>query len=214
MNRTSPIEKRYDTLGPRVVDALKKRHFEAYYCEDKESAKELIMSLIPTGDVVSWGGSFTMNELGVIEQVKKNGYSVIDRDSVSSEEERMELMRRGLTCDTFLMGSNAISEDGQLYNIDGNGNRVAPLIFGPKQVIVAAGMNKVAKTIELAEQRVRQNAAPLNAQRFDVTTPCKKAGSCYDCINKDSICVSMVRTRICRPAGRIKVILVGETLGL
>lgn len=211
--RTKPMEKRYDKLGARVVEALKRRHFDAYYCQTGAEAADLVMSLIPPQDVVSWGGSETLTQLGIIEKVKKTN-PVIDRDSASSPEERVELMRKGLLSDTFLMSSNAISEDGQLFNIDGNGNRVAALVYGPKSVIVVAGMNKVAPTIQDAVTRARSIAAPANAQRFDLNTPCSITGSCADCLNKNSICASMVRTRICRPAGKIKVVLVGEDLGM
>lgn len=210
--RTKPMEKRFDKLGPRVAEALKRRHFDAYYCPTGDEAVEKVMSLIPDGDVVAWGGSETLISLGIIEKVKAT-HPVIDRGSASSQEERVELMRKALLADTYLMSSNAISEDGQLYNIDGNGNRVAALVFGPKSVIVVAGMNKVTKTIEDAEARVRNLAAPVNAQRFSLDTPCNITGSCSDCLSKSSICASMLRTRFCRPEGKIKVVLVGEELG-
>lgn len=210
--RTTPMEKHFDKRGPRVVEALKRRHFDAYYCPTGQEALEKVLSLIPAGDVVAWGGSATLSQLGIIEEVKKTN-PVIDRATASTPEEGRELMRKALLCDTYLMSSNAISEDGQLYNIDGNGNRVAALIFGPKSVIVVAGMNKVTKTIQDAEARARYIAAPVNAQRFQNETPCNVTGTCADCLSKSSICASMVRTRMCRPAGKIKVVLVGEELG-
>lgn len=210
--RTSPREKCYDKLGARVVEQLKRRHFDAHYCQTGEEAAALVLSLIPEGDVVAWGGSETVNQLGLLPLIKET-HPVIDRDSAATPEERVELMRKALLCDTFLMSSNAITEDGQLFNIDGNGNRVAALVYGPKSVIVVAGMNKVAPTFEDAVSRARSIAAPFNAQRFPLDTPCSKTGSCADCLNKNSICASMVRTRICRPEGRIKVVLVGEELG-
>ena len=123
------------------------------------------------------------------------------------------LMRQALTCGTFIMSSNAISADGQLVNIDGNANRVAALCFGPESVLVIAGMNKVMGDLDSAIARARQVAAPANAQRFDIKTPCAVTGSCGDCTSPDCICCQMVITRACRPAGRIKVILVGEDLG-
>lgn len=210
--RTSPIEKCYDKLGPRVAAALNRRHFDACYCPTGEEAVQKVLSLIPATDTVAWGGSATLARLGIIEKVK-NSHSVIDRATASTPEEGQELMRKALLCDTYLMSSNAVSQDGQLYNIDGNGNRVAALIYGPKQVIVVAGMNKVTRTIEDAEIRARSIAAPVNAQRFQNENPCTVTGTCADCLSKTSICASMVRTRICRPAGRIKVVLVGEELG-
>ena len=210
--RQTPIEKQFDKLGAKVVENLKRRHFDAYYCQTADEARSLILSLIPKEDVVSWGGSETITQLGILEQIKKTN-PVIDRDTASSPKERAELMRKALLCDTFLMSSNAISEDGQLFNIDGNGNRVAALVYGPKSVIVAAGMNKIAKTTDDAWSRARNLAAPINAQRFKLDTPCSFTGSCADCLSAGSICASMLRTRICRPAGRIKVVLIGEVLG-
>ncbi len=210
--RTSFEAMRYDKLGPKVVENLKKRFFDAYYCQTGEEAKELVLSLIPKEDVVGWGGSVTVASLGILDAVKKTN-PVIDRDTASTDAERLEMMRKALLSDTFLMSSNAISEDGQLFNIDGNGNRVAALVFGPKSVIVVAGMNKVVKTVEDAESRARNIAAPTNAQRFPITTPCMANGSCADCLSPTSICASMLRTRISKPAGKIKVVLVGENLG-
>lgn len=210
--RTAPMEKRYDKLGPKVVENLKRRHFDAYYCQTSSEAKELILSLIPNTDLVAWGGSVTMQQLGILDAVRTSN-PVIDRDCAKTPEERADMMRQSLLSDTFLMSSNAISEDGQLFNIDGNGNRVAALVYGPKQVIVAAGMNKIAKTVDDAWSRTRNTAAPFNAQRFDLPNPCSTTGSCADCLCPTSICASMLRTRICRPAGRIKVVLIGEDLG-
>lgn len=211
--RTTPMEKFYDKLGAKTVEALKRRHFDAYYCQTGSEAADLVLSLIPEQDVVSWGGSETLKQLGILERVKKTN-PVIDRDTAASPQERVELMRKALLSDTYLMSSNAISADGQLFNIDGNGNRVAALIYGPKSVIVVAGMNKVTPTIQDAIARARSIAAPANAQRFAIDTPCNITGACADCLNNNSICASMVRTRICRPAGKIKVVLVGESLGM
>jgi len=204
---------RNEKLGAGLIKALSLRHFDAYYCASSSEAAEKILSLIPKTDVVSWGGSMTMEALGVIDRVKKGGWRVIDRSTAQSQEEKIEIMRRALLCDTYLTGANAISEDGEIVNVDGNGNRVAAMTFGPKSVIVACGMNKVVKTAEDAISRARNTAAPVNAQRFDIRTPCKTTGSCADCKSTDSICSYIVRTRLCKPAGRIKVVLVGETLG-
>lgn len=215
MKRDLPIQKRYDKLGPNVVKSLKERHFDAYYYPTSREAVEKLLELIPKEDTVSWGGSQTLSELNVQGILKEEGYSIIDRDSAKTPEERMDLMRKSLLSDTYLMSSNAISEDGQLFNIDGNGNRVAALCFGPKSVIVVAGMNKVVKSIEDAYTRARNIAAPANCQRFEsAKTPCHVNGSCADCKSPDSICSYMVRTRVCRPANKIKVILVGEDLGM
>lgn len=215
MSRDLPMQKRYDKLGPNVVKSLKQRHFDAYYYTTPEETIEKILELIPKEDVVSWGGSQTLSELNIQETLREKGYEVIDRDLAKTPEERMDLMRKALLCDTYLTSSNAISEDGQLFNIDGNGNRVAAMCFGPKSVIVIAGMNKIVKSAEDAYTRARTIAAPANVQRFDgCKTPCYINGDCSDCKSPESICAYMVATRISRPANKIKVILVGEDLGM
>ena len=203
----------YDKAGPKVAEALNKRYFEAYYCSGRAEALEKILELIPQGHVVSWGGATTVDELGVKDALRQRGQAVIDRDTAKDAQERQEMLKKALTCDTFLMGSNAVSADGQLVNIDGTGNRVAALCFGPSQVIVVAGMNKVAGDLDGAMRRAREVAAPINAQRFQLKTPCSVNGLCADCKGPDSICAQIVTTRPCKPAGRIKVILVGEDLG-
>jgi L-lactate utilization protein LutB len=211
---STSYELRNQKLGPRVAKALQNRRFEAWYVESPGEAADKVISLIPKTDTVSWGGSLTVAGLNIQERLAKEGYQTLDRDTGKTPEERMEIMRRSLLCGTFLTSSNAVSEDGQLVNIDGNGNRVAAMIFGPRQVIVVAGMNKVVKTLEDAYRRARNIAGPLNQQRFPShKTPCNETGSCADCVAPDSICTFIVHTRICKPAGRIKVVLVGADLG-
>ena len=209
----TPRKMQYDKAGPKVAEALNKRYFEAYYCSDRAAALEKILELIPQDHVVSWGGAATVDELGVKEALRQRGQAVIDRDTAKDVQERQQMLKQALTCDTFLMGSNAISADGQLVNIDGTGNRVAALCFGPTQVVVVAGMNKVAGDLDGAMRRAREVAAPINAQRFQLKTPCSVNGLCADCTGPDSICAQIVTTRLCKPAGRIKVVLVGEDLG-
>ena len=206
------IKKRYDKAGPAVAEAMKKRGFDAYYVSTAEEARATALELIPEGSTVSWGGSVTIDQIGLKQAVIEGGYEVINRDEAKTPEERTEFMRKGLTCDVFLMSANAVSEDGQMVNIDGNGNRVAALCFGPKEVIVIAGMNKVAGSLEEAYVRARRFAAPVNAQRFDFETPCSKTGMCADCLSPQCICSQMVVTRR-TSSGRIKVILVGDDLG-
>ncbi len=203
----------YDKAGAKVAEALNKRYFEAYYCSDRAAALKKILELIPQDHVVSWGGATTVDELGVKEALRQRGQAVIDRDTAKDAQERQQMLKQALTCDTFLMGSNAVSADGQLVNIDGTGNRVAALCFGPTQVVVVAGMNKVAGDLDGAMRRAREVAAPMNAQRFPLKTPCVANGLCADCKGPDSICAQIVTTRMCKPAGRIKVVLVGEDLG-
>lgn len=204
----------YDKAGPKVAEALNKRFFEAYYCSDRESGLQKVLELIPQNHVVSWGGTSTVDELGIKDALRQRGQAVIDRDTAKDAQERKEMLKKALTCDTFLMSSNAISSDGELVNIDGTGNRVAALCFGPDQVVVVAGMNKVAGDLDDAMGRARQVAAPINAQRFQLKTPCSVNGLCGNCKGADCICAQIVTTRVCKPAGRIKVVLIGEDLGV
>lgn len=205
---------RNEKAGASVVKALESRHFEAYYCATKEEAKEKALSLIPDGDVISWGGCMTAAQIGLMDEIKSGKYKVIDRDKGKDRAESLQLMRQALLADTFITGANGISEDGQIVNIDGNGNRVAATIFGPTNVIIVAGMNKVAKTVEDAMARARSIAAPINCQRFETKkTPCLTTGTCADCKSPDSICNYFSTIRLCSPAKKIKVILIGENLG-
>jgi len=207
-------EQRYSKLGPKVVNALKARLFDAWYFDDPAEAVDTVVSLIPRDHVVSWGGSMTLVDLGVQKRLADEGFALLDRDKAASQEERAQIMRKAMICDTYLTGTNAISQDGQLVNIDGFGNRVAAMIYGPGQVIVVAGMNKVAATLPDAVARARNLAAPTNVQRFAaVKSPCNETGSCADCMSAESICNYFVTIRSCRPAGRIKVVLVGRDLG-
>ena len=211
----TPIELRYDKSGPRLVKALQNRFFESWYFSQPEEAVDKVFSLIPETHTVSWGGSVTATTLELTKLAAEKGYRVIDRDKAASPAERVELMRQSLLCDTYITGTNAITEDGQLVNIDANGNRVAAMAYGPKQVIIVAGMNKLVKTLEDAYARAKNIAAPANAQRFPAyKTPCNETGVCTDCLTADCICSFFLRTRICRPAGRIKVILIGQDLGM
>lgn len=214
MNMIEAIKQKYEKSGPKVVEALKKRHFEAFYVSSKEEAVKKAMEIIPHGDSIGWGGSFSIDEIGLKAELEKSGHKMIDRDLAKTAEERRKLMVEALCCDTFLMSSNAITEDGQLFNIDGVANRVAALCFGPKSVVIVAGMNKVVPNLDAAYHRVRGFSAPANAQRFKINTPCKITGECANCMSEECICNQFVTTRLCKPAGRIKVILVGEDLGI
>lgn len=206
--------KRNELLGKRLVENLKKRNMDAYYCATKDEALAKALELIPDGDVVSWGGSESLNQIGLIEAVKKRN-KVIDRATAATVEEKQELMRQALLCDTYLMSSNAVSQDGQLVNIDGNGNRCAALIYGPKSVVMIVGMNKVAADLDTAMSRARNTAAPANVQHFPgIKTPCAVTGVCANCTSPETICCQFVITRFSRVSGRIKVVLVGESLGL
>lgn len=206
--------KRNELLGKRLVENLKKRNMDAYYCATKDEALTKALELIPEGDVVSWGGSETLNQIGLIEEVKKRN-KVIDRATAATVEEKQELMHQALLCDTYLMSSNAVSQDGQLVNIDGNGNRCAALIYGPKSIVMVVGMNKVAADLDAAMSRARNTAAPANVQHFPgIKTPCAVTGVCANCMSPETICCQFVITRFSRVPGRIKVVFVGESLGL
>jgi L-lactate utilization protein LutB len=196
------------------VTALKSRHFGAYYFDDPDEAVKKIFELIPKDDVISWGGSYTVVSLRLRELAREKGYAVIDRDEAKSPEERGELMRKSLTCGTFLCSANAISEDGEIVNIDGIGNRVAATIFGPRQVIIVAGMNKAAHSLQDAYNRARSIASPTNNQRYPAgKNPCLETGACHNCKSADSLCSYIVTMRLCKPAERIKVVLIGTDLG-
>lgn len=214
MEKNTPSAKRARLLAEKTIKSLRERNFEAYYAETKEEAAELALSLIDEKDSVSFGGSVTVEETGLIDKLYARGNRMIDRTKAASREESLEIMRQGLLCDTFLMSSNAISADGILVNIDGTGNRVAAMMYGPRSVIVLAGMNKVTADRESAHHRARNVAAPTNAQRFDIETPCKRDGLCHDCKSPSCICSYIVETRMSRPKGRIKVILIGEDVGM
>lgn len=204
-------------LGEKVVTSLKKRYFDAYYVDTKEQAMEAAINLIHPDDIVAWGGSMTITETGLLDFVLKNNYKVYNRDSAKTPEERTEILRQSLLCDTYLMGTNAISEDGELVNIDCIGNRTAALMYGPRNVIIIAGTNKIVPTLDDAIKRARTLAAPVNIQRVAGSglrqTPCFATGTCQNCLSKESICSHIVVTRLCNPPKRIKVILVGDSLG-
>ena len=211
---TEMQKKYYNKRGALLVKNLKNRHFDAYYCETKEEALKMALSLIPQGDTVGWGGTVTCQQIGLLDAVRNGNFRAIDRDACATMEEREEAMRKALLADTFLTSANAISLDGQMVNIDGNGNRVAAIVYGPKQVIVVAGMNKVEDGLDAAINRARTVAAPMNQQRFGLPNPCGATGSCGDCKTETCICNHILITRHCRPVGKIKFILVGEDLGL
>ena len=209
----SPKKQHYENLADGLIEKFNARGIEGYYCDNKEEALATIKRLLTPGSSVSWGGSETLKEVGVIDELKNSDYVVYDRASANSQEESEELYSKIVNADYFFMSSNAITMDGQLVNIDGSGNRVACLIYGPKNVIVVAGMNKIAGTVEEAIARVHNVACPPNTIRLNKNTPCAKYGRCGNCLCPDTICCQVVVTRMSRIPNRIKVILVGEELG-
>lgn len=195
-----------------LLNNLKKRGFEAYFCASKQEAAKQALSLLSDGDVVTWGGTMTLFELGLDKELKQGNYTVIDRNDFLIEE-RGEAYRKAFFADAYFTSANAISQDGEIVNVDGTANRVAAICYGPEKVIMLIGKNKIANNLDLAIKRAREVAAPKNAQRFEILTPCKKTQSCADCTSTDCICSQILITRFCKPQGRIKVILVDEELG-
>lgn len=210
----TPKELYYQKRGEILVKNLKSRHFDAYYCENRETALQKALELIPQGATVSWGGAMSAQQIGLMDAVNDGPYNTIDRAKCQTQEERDQAAKDAMFCDVYISGANGLSLDGQMVNIDGTGNRVAATIFGPKSVLVIAGMNKVEDTLDAALHRARTVAAPMNQQRFQLNNPCTVTGSCADCKSESCICNQIVITRHCRPVGRIKFILVGEDLGM
>lgn len=204
----------FDKRGPVLVKNLRKRHFDAYYCSTREEALQQVLAIIPEGSTIGWGGAISAAQVGVQAVLNAGNYTTIDRDQFTDPAEKLRCMRQCFDADYFITGANAISLDGQMVNIDGNGNRVGMIVYGPKYIVVVAGMNKVCATLEDAIRRARTIAAPLNQQRFLLDNPCTCTGVCADCTSESSICNQILITRHCRPAGRIKFVLVGEELGL
>ena len=206
-------EMRNEVLGNRVVKALESRNMEAYYVKTKEAALAKALELIPEGSSISWGGTMSAQEIGLTDALHKGNYDVYDREQVETREEKEKIAHQALNCDFFIGSTNALSEDGVLVNVDGNANRVAAFAYGPKNVLLIVGMNKVVKTEADAMSRARNEAAPINAQRFGVNTPCVKNGSCFNCKSPQCICCQILITRISKVPKRTKIILVDENLG-
>lgn len=203
----------YEKRGKLLVKNLKSRHFDAYYCDNAQEALEKALDLIPEGASIGWGGTVSATQIGLLDAIRQGNYQAIDRDSCQTPEEKEEAARKALFADVFITGANAMSIDGQMVSIDGTGNRVAAIIYGPKKVIVITGMNKVCDTLDEAIRRARTVASPMNMQRFLRDTPCAVTGTCADCKSEACICNQILVTRHCRPIGRIQYIVVGEDLG-
>ncbi len=209
----TPRETFYKNQAESIIKKLNMRKMEGYYCPDVQSAKEKLVELLGKDKKqVGYGGSMTLDENGFKDSVKAAGHDIIIRENYKTPEETKECNAKLVNADAFLMSTNAITLDGELVNIDGRGNRVSFLIYGPESVIVVAGMNKVVTNVEDGIRRVRNEATPPNCNRLNCNTPCAVTGKCGDCFT-DSICCQFVVTRMSRVPGRIKVILVGETLG-
>lgn len=210
----NPKEIYYETTANTIIENLKKRQMEGFYCKTSEEAVVKACSFFQPGDTVSFGGSETLDECGMLPLLRgKDDITLFDRDTATSQEETEEIFRKVFSADCYFMSTNAITLEGELVNIDGRGNRLAALIFGPKQVIVMVGMNKVVSNLTDAYNRVKDIASPANCIRLHKKTPCVTTGHCGDCYSSDCICSQTVITRRSGQPGRIKIILIGESLG-
>ncbi|MBR3994975.1 MAG: lactate utilization protein [Clostridia bacterium] len=197
-----------------TATALEKNNFKAYIANTKEEAVEILKTLLKKGDTIGLGGSVTLSELGVVELCRSSEYKLFDRYAPNlSPEMANEAMRNALLADVFITSTNAVTENGELYNVDGRANRVAAMLYGPLSVVVIAGYNKIVKDVEAAEKRVKEIAAPMNCVRLNRETPCTKTGSCMDCKSDGRICADKVIMARQMIKDRVKVILVGEELG-
>ena len=209
----TPQEQRNERLAQTIIKNLKRRHMEGFYCATAEEAVKKVSELIDDGSSVTWGGTMTVRDLGIPQYLKERGtLELLDRDHVETPEKKQAMYLKAFSVDVYLSSANAISEDGVIVNIDGNGNRVAAITWGPKKVIFVIGLNKVAQNVEAALVRARSTASPINAARFDIKTPCQTDGVCHNCNSPESICnyVHFLRNS---PRGRHLVVLVGENLG-
>ena len=204
------LRKRNELLAQRVIQGLKSRNMTGYYAPDRASALQQALALIPCGSSVTMGGATSVKEIGLYDALKQGDYRLIDRDAM---EDKRAAMLAAYDADFFLSGVNAMTEDGILVNIDGNANRVSAIAQGPKRVLFIVGMNKVCDDVDGAMKRARNVAAPVNAQRFGLSTPCAKTGSCMNCKSPDTICCQFLITRYSKHPDRIHVILVNDELG-
>ncbi len=210
----TPIEKRNQLLAEKMIKNLRRRNMEAFYCPTAQDAVAQVQALIADGSSVTWGGSMTIRNMGLPQALRERGtLEVLDRDMVEDAQEKQQMYLKAFSVDVYLSSANAISEDGVIVNIDGNGNRVAAITWGPRMVIFVIGLNKVAATVQDAISRARSTASPINAQRFDISTPCHNDGVCHNCNSPESICSYIHLLRNSRNGNRHKVVLVGENLG-
>ena len=209
----TPRTIRNEKLAQKLIKNLQRRHYDAYYCRTADDVVNKVRELIPEGSSISWGGSMSIRDTGVTQMLKQGNYQVFDRDDVTTNEDKLRIYRKAFECDYYLASVNAMSEDGILVNIDGNGNRVAAITWGPEHVILVVGLNKVCQDLDAAVKRARSEAAPVNMARFDFATPCQTDGTCHNCLSRDSICNYISIQRMSHPAGRHIVILTDENIG-
>ena len=204
------ITKRNNLLAQKVIKGLESRNMSGYYAATKEEALKIALELIPKGSSVTMGGAMSAHEIGLVEALKGPDYNFIDRDKAT---DKRAAMLAAYDADFFLSSANAMTEDGIMINVDGNANRVSAIAQGPKKVIFIVGMNKITKDVDSAMKRAKNVAAPINAQRFGLSTPCTSTGSCMDCKSPDTICCQILITRYSKHKDRIHVILVNDNLG-
>lgn len=204
------ITKRNELLAAKVIKGLESRNMSGYYANNKEEALQKALELIPEGSSIAMGGAMSANEIGLVDALKNGNYNFIDRDKAV---DKRAAMLEAYDADIFLSSANAMTDDGIMINIDGNANRVSAIAQGPKKVIFIVGMNKITNDVDSAMKRARNVAAPINAQRFGLSTPCTKTGACMDCKSPDTICCQILITRFSKHKDRIHVILVNENLG-
>ena len=204
------MKKRNERLAQTVIKGLQSRNMTGYYAEDREAALKQALELIEENSTISMGGCMSAHEIGLVQALQEGNYQYLDR----SKMEPREGLLAAYDSDVFLSSANAMTSDGILVNIDGNSNRVSCIAQGPKKVVFIVGINKVCSDLDAAMKRARNVAAPANAQRFEVKTPCKTAGKCFDCKSPDTICCQFLITRYSRHKDRIHVILVNDILGL
>lgn len=209
----NPIEIRNEKAAGKVIKNLARRNIEAFYCPTSREAVDKLLEMIPQGSSVTWGGSMSIRDIGIPAALADAGkYEVYDRDKAPDRTAATEIYLKAFSCDYYLSSANAITEDGVIVNIDGTGNRVAAITFGPRNVIFVIGMNKLTQNVDAALARARSLAAPVNTARFDIQTPCKLDGVCHNCLSDDCICNYIHYLRH-SPKGKHKVILVGESIG-
>ncbi len=209
----TPKEARNERLAHHLMRHLERRNMAACYCPTAAEAVAKVSELIPDGSSVTWGGSMTIRDMGIPAALHaRTSLCVMDRDMAATRDEAQEIYRKAFTADYYLSSANAISEDGVIVNIDGTGNRVAAITFGPKHVIFVISLNKVAQTTEAALTRARSTASPINAARFDIKTPCHTDGVCHNCNSPECVCnfIHFLRNS---PGRRHTVVLVGEDWG-
>lgn len=204
------IFNRNELLAKKVISGLESRNMNGFYAESKDAALKKALELIPEKSSVTMGGGMSVHEIGLVDALKQGDYNFIDRDDY---EDKREAMLMAYDADFFLASVNAMTEDGVIVNIDGNANRVSAIAQGPRKVLLIVGMNKICSDLDSAVKRARNVAAPINAQRFGLSTPCAKTGSCMDCKSPDTICCQFLITRYSMHKDRINVILVNDDLG-